>query len=228
MPGPLEVAEVEIEVAIGVGAHARHPAVTARVFEESFFLVERAVPVALRELLTLLCEDEGGALCTGEDGFLASKERHQLFGCRRSGNRLLEHFHFELASGGEFGRGLGEVRIGDGLVVEVTLLCVFLLERGELGCVHVVGGNGDVERCDEREAGVERCGTRKRSVHGFGQRVVGSGDDLLRKVGSKTSPPERSHEFGGLSQPHVTYAFGTHDVFLSKDTPESAGSVARK
>ncbi len=242
-PDVLEAVEVPVEVAVRVGADLRNPVATASVFPERFLLVKGSIPVTFRQLLSLLFEDETGALSSGVDRApLTLDERHPFLGSGGSETGLPERLDAELVAGLQNPAGPGEVLVRDIFVVEIELLAVPLLEARKIGSVIEIGRHfhdSEVSEDDELVGGGGRFGgngsrrTIQGGQHGLGLLVAARTDDLLDNVGVKTGFVQNQGEFVHLAEADVTHTFRAHDFpfcYLSahgKRLTMVAGNVAR-
>lgn len=122
VPDVLEAAETEVEVTIRVRAHDRHPVAAVGVPPEPVRLIERCVPLALRQLVTLLFENESCSLCASEYGILSTEEVHAFSRGGRPTDDLLERAYAKLVARLQDAAGIREVRIGDGIAEAVERL----------------------------------------------------------------------------------------------------------
>ena len=141
-----EAAEVEGEVAVRAAVQARHPVVTVGVLPEGVWLVERAVPESLGELLAFR-PDQGYALGTQPNvARLLAQEVHAFPGGRRAANGLLVNPYPQLTTRRELGCRLGtEVRVGDIIIDAVELLAVRLDEAVQTFMLVVRRNHDDAE-----------------------------------------------------------------------------------
>jgi len=160
VPDILEVTEVPVKATVRVSVHVRHPVGAVGIGPETFLFIEGGVPLTLRQLITLLFEDEGRALCAGVDGLLSCQERHALLGRGVPGGDRLERADAELVARLENTSRIREVDIGDVIVDAVELFTVLLHGLVELGCmIVVIGHRDDAEIHEQSEVFGGFCGS---------------------------------------------------------------------
>lgn len=145
VPDILEGAKAEIVSTVRVAIHKRHPGATVGI-PETIRFIERHIPFAFRQLVTLLFEDEGCALCACVDGLLSCQERHALLARGDPVDDLLECANAELVTRLQNTRRIGEVLVGYVaivVIVVIKLFTVLLTERRKPLLMHVVVGHYD-------------------------------------------------------------------------------------
>ena len=152
VPDIPEVAEAEAEAAIRVSVHARHPVVAVGIFPKTLGLVERSIPVAFRQLVAFLVEDERDTLRTSVNCSLRGKKCYALLRGGRARHDLLERTDSKLLAGLQNTARVRKVRVGDRVVVIVELLAVLPTERTQSSrMVVVVGHRDDAEIHEQAE-----------------------------------------------------------------------------
>lgn len=149
-PVHLEAAEREVESAVRVDAHARHPGAAIDVSPEAVLLVKGDARTVLDESVLGQLIDDGSALGAEEEGVPALEKGQAVFRGHHGGD--LEDLQIELLAGGKLNGRIGEVLVGEVGVEAKELRAVDLPEVSQAGPVDVVPRDGQIESGEEAEA----------------------------------------------------------------------------
>lgn len=153
-PDTPEGAKEELEVIVRVAAHARHPVAAVSICPETILFIEGGIPLTFRQLVALLIEDEGRALCASVDGLLSCQEHHVLLRGGHAANDLLERANAELVARLQDPSRIREVLVGDLVVVVIERLLLAtlmpLIEFGEPSRVIIIVRHRDDSEVHEQ------------------------------------------------------------------------------
>ncbi len=148
---------------------------TLPVRPEAFLFIERGVPVALWQLVSLLVEDMGQPLCTDMNGPLLGEKLHAFLAGRLTFDDLFEGRDQQFVAGFQNSRRIREVLVITVVVVSVERLLLSalmtLLESGKTCDVVVVRRHRDDAEVNEQAELHDWLGGR-RGFRGSGNWVI--------------------------------------------------------